>query len=268
MNFDNAYHQTIKEIPIPDGLQEKITLSNRGQKRKPVKPLLIVAAIMVLSVTTAFAASPWLFEIGKTIWKNGTATSEADAYPISPALREYISTQEWPMLPDGSNVSIEELHDNYPHFSSVDEVNNFFGIALTKNEMLVDLQATFDESSPCILSIIDYEPQSDDAIVTLLADAKLSNRDEVFGKYTFFCYGTDKDDVDRWVNNKYKIDENSGNVQNYTSPVNGVEAILSRSGSSGVGYADFAINNISYHLTVQSTIDPYETLKAVIDAYR
>jgi len=103
-------------------------------------------------------------------------------------------------------------------------------------------------------------------------------------RYGFTCGGNKNETVSSTLLVGNEIDEESGDVQDYASPANGIEAVLHKKDTlykypndpefKTDRYATFALNNISYHITIYyfplSTTEQdnsYGTLKEIINAY-
>ncbi len=55
MKFNEAYKQTMKAVPVPNGLTESVTAAGRERRRTALKPALIATVLLAAFVTTAFA---------------------------------------------------------------------------------------------------------------------------------------------------------------------------------------------------------------------
>ena len=196
---------------------------------------------------------------------------------------------------------------NLPILSSMEEAAAFYGVPLPQNPMLnkyipspkVDLEGHTNRPEEYLVdSTIHYDKENEEteiASVFLFAINKLGTGEEIVTYCKFIC-GTNTDATASFApmysNSNavmgevipeeifVKIDNEERNaIENYISPVNKIEAILytvyfSADDDSYPYYqAIFAVNGISYIISVYNPADndfeynPYDTLKAVIDAY-
>jgi hypothetical protein len=245
---------------------------------------LVALLITLTSITVLAAVFPGILQIGRSFWNNGTVVSEVGTHSISEEFRNYINTTEWTLLSENSPAGYSGTK-NRLEFSTLDEVAVFFNVQFPKNTMLTnftnfngfeyDNMDIYNRAN--ITSHILYNEKKDEALVYLFANHILDNGKIVIIYYGFNFGGSNNEPVNfsysvGWTG----IDEESGDVQSYTSPINGIEAILFKNDSEfrTTSYALFSLNNISYYLNTFSIPvsltdenNSYNILKEIINAF-
>ena len=162
---------------------------------------------------------------------------------------------------------MKDYQNNFLYFSSLDESAVFFGVRFPGNTILTEFAP--DERGT-VKAHIAYHEKNDGAYVDLFTDYILGTGETIIVQYRFYC-GTNKDGPVAFTRGNHTgFDEEINNIQDYKSPVNGIEAIL-YTDDSGISNAIFSLNDVSYSLSdfffLHSESNSYEIFKNIIDAF-
>jgi len=281
MNNHDKVKQAFSGLQAPDDMAEKVMKKARGEMpEKTHRPyrigrVAIVAVVLVLTAATALAAViPSILQIGKSFWNDTAVVSEVRIFPISEELRKYINDTEWEVIDESSPDSYSSIVDypkGYPSFSSLDEAGAFFGVQFPKNTMLTEfVNFSGDEERGPVRSNIAYHERKDEAGVFVLTTYMLDTENAISFQYLFSCGTNTNETVAYERMDIAKFDEERHNIQKYTSPVNGIEAVL-YTVDPELSSAVFSLNDISHYMSSfywqNLERDPYDIFKEIIDAY-
>jgi hypothetical protein len=267
---------------------EKYAFKRRVGMRGAMAAAIIIVVTMLFGGVALAAVS---LITGNTFWgvlfvdRDGSGiegvTSVANSHPFSEAFREFVNTEEWESVDENEpSLMLLLANSNNPTFSTLDEVADFFGIQIPRNTIL-DRHAfdTFFEDFN-IRSSIMYHPEYDEASVLLNFFYLLSPEDILdledesrFLSKTNAMVGIRfivRDETGGANDFRFGYGGESDIIEHYTSPRNGIEAVLHY--WEGTYVAVFSVNNLIYDilLTDRHEADSsvyFDTLKAIIDAF-
>jgi hypothetical protein len=244
-----------------------------------VHKVALVAVIMIVMTVTAVAA---LQQIGSITW--GITQHERDerielfytveVYPISKTFRNYLNDQEWKPLDEGNPESASGLENN-PEFSSFDEAAAFFGTQFPQNALLDELEMYGD-----ITALIFYHAERNHVSPILYIHYVLEPAKMIYRENGTDYYGEKlvSLQIEFYAGNEQSKSShmshhgiNAVNIQNYISPVSGIESVLFQlEHLNGMrNSAVFTVNSLVYQIYYddECEIASYDTLKAIIDAF-
>ena len=303
-------HEKIKlafgGLKAPDGMADEIIANREGHKTprrlRPVRRIILVAAVLLMMTATALAVSPELreaifglpsFNPAADEWGNHNIESAVYAHPISDNLRTYMETREGTLgpgyfrgavieLPDGfwDGRTYEEAYEEAEEkgwliytrntaMSSLDEVDDLFGVRLLRNPLLgtygTGRSLAVDDPAPHVWVCADAESN------TVLADLQayfVLDGETTVGYWAGFVFDDHMTGpIDRDLASiGYDFDERQ--LENYDGRPSGVKALIMNGGFAR--HAFFIVDGIAYRLDVychSDVSDPTAILKEIIDAF-
>jgi hypothetical protein len=262
-----------------------ITFEPLAEKTRlnPVYRVVLAAAVVVLLTGTALAASSGLLMRipewigGLSIDGSKTAVVEGYSLPFSDEFRAYIDAGDWMREDswDGENSYLTFAEDL--ELTSLASVSEFFNVQIAQNSLIPI------ENNDVYKVLVGYDPIFHTARIFVFSNSILNGDKSVSVTHRFGV----SDDVDEIINfsSAYYDHLITEEVMEYyyTSPVNGIEALMLPY-SPRLARAVFSLDNIIYELHIEAgimqlndntpynldigvAIDAVELLKEIIDSY-
>lgn len=241
------YEEQARSQPEPSAMTIFASAPKKNKNHLVRKAILIAAAVATLLTTPILAATASRIFNRPADSGNTDIVFPLEEFDISEKLREYLADNEIDPIDSGLMRGYKwKLY--IVAFSSISEVESFFGVDIASNVIL-------DQSLKSVIAHIYSDPDNT-GTVYLEFDA-----DDGIPYGIEFTYGQPGKTSDISVR---LADEDIINTTLYFSPLSGIEAQITNS-----SMAVFSRSNLLYKIGApDSRFCSLETLKEIIDAFR
>jgi hypothetical protein len=256
-----------------------------GMRGAMVAAIIITASLVLGGVAFAVASMiPGSVFWGTILGIDGAddegITAVVNAHPFGTNFREFVDNAEWESRDEiEPDLMLMLANSDNPNFSTFNEVATFFDVQFPSNSILDRFQIE-KLGDIAIRSRILYHPENDVARVNLnysyLLMPWLVDEVPLTSQLSLmFIVRFDVDDnFTEPLEFTHGFAEDFDFIEHYTSPVNGINAVIHYVEEFSSYWAVFSINDIVFQISLQGNIyEPedkslyFDTLKLIIDAF-